>query len=138
MKYVFILIIGILIACQDHSKYRFEGKWQSLNDPESVIEFTDNKGLILYKNGESFWGPTTKKGELKYEISNAQKNWFDFKAFDGDELFMKGRIETVDDKRIRIYFHKHHNILDLADEYYRTADFNSFPTILEKILTEPE
>ena len=75
---------------------------------------------------------------MKYEITNSRNNSIDFNTFDGEELFIKGRIEIVDDKRIRIYFHKHHNILDLADEYHRTDDFNSYQTIMEKILEELE
>ena len=126
------------MSCSGQSQYKFEGKWQSLNESETVIEFTANKELILYRGGKSFWSQATKNGELKYEITNSQNKWYDFKAFDGGDLFTQGRIEIVDDNRVRIYFHKHHNILDLADEYYRTDDFNSYQTIMEKILSESE
>ncbi len=138
MKNTFILFIGLLMSCSNQSQYNLTGKWQSLNESETVIEFTGNKELILYRGGKSFWSQATKNGELKYEIKNVQNKWFDFEAFDGTELFTKGRIEIVDDNRVRIYFHKHHNILDLADEYYRTDDFNSYQTIMEKILKESE
>lgn len=126
------------MSCSNQSQYKFEGKWQSLNDPETVIEFTGNTELILYRGGKSFWGQATKNGELRYEITKSKNLWFDFEAFDGADIFTKGRIEIVDDERVRIYFHKHHNILDLADEYYRTDDFNSYQTIMEKILKGPE
>ena len=138
MKNTFILIIGLLMSCSNQNQYNFEGKWQSLNDSETVIEFTRNKEVILYRGGKSFWSQATKNGELRYEITNRKNKWSEFEAFDGAELFTKGRIEIVDDKRVRIYFHKHHNILDLADEYYRTDDFNSYQTIMEKILEDPE
>jgi len=138
MKSMFILIAGLLIGCWSQSHYKLEGKWQSLNESETVIAFTSHKEIILYRGGKSFWGQITKNGEMKYEITNSHNEWMDFAAFDGDELFTKGRIEIVDDKRIRIYLHKHHNILDLADEYYRTDDFKSYQTIMEKILEEPE
>lgn len=138
MKNTFILFISLLMSCSNQSQYKFTGKWQSLNESETVIEFTGNKELILYRSGKSLWSQATKNGELKYKIKNVQNNWFDFEAFDGTESFTKGRIEIVDKNRVRIYFHKHHNILDLADEYYRTDDFNSFQTIMEKILKESE
>jgi hypothetical protein len=52
--------------------------------------------------------------------------------------FYKGRIEIVDKNRIRIYFHKHHDILDVADEYYRTDGFNNLSKIMKKILKTPD
>jgi len=118
--------------------YDLEGKWQSLNDPETVVEFTDNTEIILYRGGKSFWSQATRNGELMYAITKRHNQWYDFEAFDGAELFTAGRIEIVDDNRVRIYFHKHHGILDLADEYYRTDDFNSYQAIMDKILQEPE
>ncbi len=138
MKYTFIIILGLVLGCSNQSQYNFTGKWQSLNESETVIEFTGNNEIILYRGGKSLWSQATKNGELKYKITNSQDNWFDFEAVDGSEIFTKGRIEVVDDKRVRIYFHKHHNILDLADEYYRTDGFNSYHTIMETILKEPE
>ncbi len=138
IKFAFILSLLLQLGCQRLDSYNLVGKWQSLNDPESVIEFTLNKEIVLYKKGQSIWSQATKNGELKYEFSNDQRNWFAFEAFDGKDLFMKGRIEIVDKKRIRIYFHKHHDILDMADEYYRTNDFESFPSIMKDILKESE
>lgn len=138
IKYTSIVIIVLVVSCMKQDRYNFGGKWQSLNESETVIEFTDNSEIILYRGGKSFWGQATRNGELKYKITKRHNQWYDFEAFDGAEMFTEGRIEIVDDKRIRIYFHKHHGILDLADEYYRTDDFSSYQAIMEKILQEPE
>ena len=88
--------------------------------------------MIFYKDKVSLWAQATKHGELTYTFTTVQRPWYHFEAFDGNEFFTGGRIETVDENRIRIYFHKHHNILDLADEYYRTDDFESFKQIMEQ------
>ena len=64
--------------------------------------------------------------------------WYTFSALDGEDFFFKGRIEIINNDRIRIYLLKHHDILDLADEYHRTNDFSSYQTILSGIVEEPE
>ncbi len=133
-----ILLIALQWSCNPSDSYKFEGKWQSLNSPGSVIAFTPDKKVIFYKDKVSLWSQATKHGELTYTFTAVQGPWYHFEAFDGNEFFTGGRIETVDENRIRIYFHKHHNILDLADEYYRTEDFDSFKPIMEQILSEPE
>ena len=66
-------------------------------------------------------------------LEKESKHWYTFDAMDGDEIFFKGRIETVQGGRIRIYLLKHHHILDLADEYSRTHDFHSYSSILNEI-----
>jgi len=133
-----ILLIALQCSCNPSDSYKFEGKWQSLNSPGSVIAFTPDKKMIFYKDKVSLWAQATKHGELTYKFTNVQGSWYHFELFDGNEFFTGGRIETVDENRIRIYFHKHHNILDLADEYYRTDDFDSFKPIMDKILEVKE
>lgn len=132
-----ILMIALQWSCHPSDSYKFEGKWQSLNSPGSVVAFTPDKKMIFYKDKVSLWAQATKHGELTYTFTTVQGPWYHFEAFDGNEFFTGGRIETVDENRIRIYFHKHHNILDLADEYYRTDDFESYQQIMERILSEP-
>lgn len=138
MKHLLIVVIVVQWSCNPADKYMFEGKWQSLNSPETVIEFTPERELILYRNKMSVWGSATKHGELTYKFTSSQGAWYHFDLLDGDEFFVSGRIETVDENRIRMYFHKHHNILDLADEYFRTTDFESFKPIMDKILEVKE
>ena len=129
-----LLIILSFHSCKTENDYQFTGKWQSLNDSMSVIEFTKNNKIILYRDGKSFWVQAAMHGELNYEISKQDDSWYRFVAFDGKEEFLHGRIEIVDNNRIRIYFHKHHDILDLADEYHKTTDFNSFSKIMREIM----
>lgn len=96
------------------------------------------KKIILFKNEESFWAQATLHGELNFNISKQSSDWYRFGALDGDDVFINGRIEIVDKNRIRIYFYKHHNILDLADEYYRTDGFNNLSKIMSEILRVPD
>ena len=62
-------------------------------------------------------------------------NWFEFAIRDqSGKEFSKGRIEIVDYSRIRMYHHKHNDILDVADEYYRVVENESFEVIMSKFL----
>jgi len=133
------LILIVLISAVLSLSYRtdddlfFIGKWQSLNDYSALVEFTADKKIILFKNEESFWVQATKYGELNYEISKQSEEWYKLVMLDGTDEFYKGRIEIVDKNRIRIYIHKHHDILDTADEYYRTDGFNNLSKIMKKL-----
>jgi len=133
------LILIVLISAVLSLSYRtdddlfFIGKWQSLNDYSALVEFTADKKIILYKNEQSFWVQATKYGELNYEISKQSEEWYKLVMLDGTDEFYKGRIEIVDKNRIRIYIHKHHDILDTADEYYRTDGFNNLSKIMKKL-----
>jgi hypothetical protein len=110
------------------------GMWQSLNNANSVLEFTKDNKYILYINGNSFYAPANKNGELNYSIIKQENNWIEFQTRDGNEIVFNGKVEIVDNERIRVYIYKHHNILDVADEYYRTQDFDSFDKIMKKIM----
>lgn len=57
---------------------------------------------------------------------------------DGDQLFFKGKIEYVNQDRMRIYLYQHHDILDIADEYHRAQDFDSYTAIMENMLKQAE
>jgi hypothetical protein len=130
---ILILLIGISGFKIDNNDL-VTGMWQSLNDCNSVLKFTKDYKIILYNKGESFWGQISENGELSYTILKNENNWIDFQANDGDKLVFKGKIEIVTNDRIRVYFYKHHDILDVADEYYRTYDFHSFEKIMKKIM----
>ena len=129
----YLFIQCFCFSCEEPNNNPFQGKWQSLNDSHTVIEFTPEQKIILYKDSTSFWSLVTKHGELTCLIKKESTHWYTFDAIDGGDIFFKGRIETVKDGRIRIYLLKHHHILDLADEYSRTNDFHSFTSILNEI-----
>lgn len=73
------------------------------------------------------------------EIERGEGEWNSFTIADESQNdFSEGRIEIVDTDRIRIYWHKHHDILDLADEFHRTVELESLNAILRKISKGPE
>jgi len=125
-------------ACENSDDFKFQGMWQSLNDQASVIEFSGEGKIILLRNGVSFWAQTTMHGELNYCITKQEGEWYKFVTKDGDQVCFNGRIEIVNRDRIRIYIHKHHNILDIADEYQRTDYLNNFSTIMNEILRQTD
>lgn len=135
-SYLVITALSILtaaVACKPDEN-NFEGKWQSLNDPHNVIEFTPDQKIILYRDSSSLWSSVTKYGELTCSLQKESTHWYTFDALDGDEIFFKGRIETVAGGRIRIYLLKHHDILDLGDEYSPTKNFHSYTSIMNDIV----
>ncbi|MEL7124002.1 MAG: hypothetical protein AAFO07_31480 [Bacteroidota bacterium] len=69
------------------------------------------------------------------EFQKQSNTWTQFAIKDraADKEFLKGKIEIVNPDRIRVYFYKHSNILDVADEYHRTDDFVSFQTLLDQV-----
>ncbi|MCU4165405.1 hypothetical protein [Carboxylicivirga caseinilyticus] len=138
MKRLFYLLVIILLTgCSQKSvPFKFIGIWQSLNE-YNAYKFTADS-VDFYLEGEPFWSKAAKSGSLSYTINQKDNLWYDLRIMDGEELFVNGKIEVVNSDRIRIYLYKHHNILDLADEYIRAEDFDSFRKIMNKILKEPE
>lgn len=135
-----ILIILIFLSCDKENEFNFYGKWQSLNESGFIIEIDENDKYTLYRNGNSFFEDLSDFEELKIRILNKNGNWRTFKIEDSKtkKEFSKGRIEIVNKDRVRIYFHKHHNILDLADEFHRTENLTSFEEIMGEIRLLPE
>ena len=135
-----IFLLGIICisnyGCKKSEDIDLVGMWQSLNDP-TIIEFTADN-VELYRNGKPFWSLATNEGKLNYTLKELRRDWYQLGIMDGKENFIKCKIEIVNRDRIRIYYFKHHDILDLADEYHRTKDFNSFDQIMKKILDEPD
>lgn len=136
--YYTLISVLFIFNCRQQPEYSVEGKWQSLNDPSTVIEFMPDGKIDLYKSGTSFWGQVMPLGELEYFLKRVDQDWLDIIILKGKENFTNGRVEIVTPERIRIYFHKHHDILDLADEYHRTEDFTSYQDIMNKVLEQPE
>lgn len=136
----FILITLLFTACNQQKEFNFYGKWQSLNDRGLVIEINKNGTYNLFRDGASFFANLSDAGQLKIKIRERNQRWYSFKIADetSRKEFSKGRIEIVNEDRIRIYFHKHHDILDLANEFHRTENLTSFEAIMSKIQQEPE
>lgn len=136
-KAILLVIISTLyFGCNKTEDFDIVGMWQSLNDT-TIVEFTTDN-VELYRNGKPFWSLATKEGKLNYTLKALRNDWYQLDIKDGEESFIKCKIEIVNKDRIRIYYFKHHDILDLADEYHRTQDFNSFDQIMQKILEEPD
>jgi hypothetical protein len=126
----------ILFGCHQKGDVNIIGKWQSLNR-NTVIEFSSDS-FDLYTNGKPLWSQASTEGVLHYTLSELGRDWYSLDVFDGDKVFVKCKLEVVSKDRIRVYYFKHHNILDLADEYYRTNDFNSLNSILNEIMEKPD
>ncbi len=137
--YKIIFIILIFLSCHQEEKFNFYGKWQSLNEAGFIIEIDKNDRYDLYRKGKSML-EGLDVDELKIDIIRKTENWYRFKIEDlpTKKEFSKGRIEIVSKNRIRIYFHKHHDILDVADEFHRTKDLTSYEQIINKIYKLPE
>ena len=136
-KIPFFIVVSLMLtslACDQKGTYNFAGKWQSLNDPNFVIEFTSDDRFIIYRDGEDFFSKS-KLPPLAYAIQHSHQGWHTFSTMDesGERGIYFGRLEVVNDDRIRIYLHKHHGILDLADEYHRTYNLTSYDSILRAI-----
>lgn len=136
-----ITLCSIVLAssCTEETReFEFTGKWQSLNNQPVTIEFTKTGVFRLYRDNYSLWREATQNGDLHIQISPVEKNWYQFVGLDGDEIVIQGKIERVSDKRIRMYYHKQHNILDVADEYYRTSGTQSYSQIMDALNAEEE
>jgi hypothetical protein len=92
----------------------------------------------LFNHGSPLWSLATCNGSLDYKISPLSEKRFRLLVKDGDSVFPHGKIEIVNNERIRIYVFKHHGILDVADEYQKTKDLDSYDQIMQVILQEPE
>ena len=138
-KMLFSLLI--LISCNGEVAFNFNDHWISLNGGNG-IRFEENGVYLFFKSGED--QPVNNDllgiGKLKYELNHLKDDWFDLKVKEEgeDNLFMKGRVEVVSENRIRVYFFKHHDILDEADECHRSAKMNNFKGIMDSIKLIPE
>ena len=125
--------------CNPKEEFNFYGKWQSLNDKTTVVEIDKNNNYFLFRNGKSFYDDLIGYGNLKINIKAEGGNWSSFKIIsqENGKTFLTGKFEIVNNDRIRIYFYKHHQILDKADEFHRTDDFSSFDKIMDEIINKP-
>ena len=136
---VLLMSLSAIIAvssCERQESYNFTGKWQSLNDSNYSIVISENLSFDQIRNDSkvSFEGPEGFD-QLNIDIESVTDKWttFEVREATSSELFMHGRIEVVNQERVRIYFHKHHDILDLADEFYRNDNDEDLGVIMRKI-----
>jgi hypothetical protein len=136
------LSLGLLTLlfsnCNPKKNFNFYGKWQSLNDSGFLVEIDSTNIYHLYRDGKVMFEEEESFKNPKIQIHSQHENWYEFRiGFNKNaEEMVKGRIEVVNPERIRIYYYKHHNILDLADEFHRTKDLKSFDSIMSKIMAE--
>ena len=121
----------LIIEGQNATDYDICTKWQSLNNFDKVLEFNKEGIYKAYTKGES-------QIDLHYEIIARENGLIDIDLLFGVEDAEPGKvtIQIVDSDRIRIYVWKHGDVLDLADEYHRTNDFDSMNKYLKKIRKE--
>lgn len=136
----FVSMVLLLSGCKQNSTTTFQGKWQSLNDKDVVVEFKPDNKYCLYRKGSLLYEGVNERGYLTYDITHNQKSWYDLVIYNEsiNDVFSINKIEVVNEKRIRIYAFKHHDILDVADEYYKVADFDSYDSVMQQILSIPE
>lgn len=116
-------------------QYNFIGKWQSLNDSTTAIIIDSLYNYDLQIDSKSLISDIEDFQELSINIKATADNWFEFELRDrSGKEFSKGKIEIVDKSRIRMYHHKHSDILDVADEYYRVVENESFEVIMSKFM----
>ena len=121
----------LIISGQDAINYEVCAKWQSLNDIDKVLEFNKDGTYIAYSKGEP-------QLELQYEVTSRENGLIQIDLFFSEDDFEPGKmtIQIVNSDRIRIYVWKHGDVLDLADEYHRTDDFESMNKYLKKIIKQ--
>ena len=137
IQYVFLVTLFFL-SCIPKTDFNFHGYWQSLNEGNLTILIGDNFEYELIRDGLSFFSRTDDESPT-ISIQQREKNWYSFQIiYAYGEDMVRGRIETVNKDRMRIYFHKHHDILDLADEFHRAKDTNSFDNLMDSIRTTME
>jgi len=121
----------LIISDQDATNYNICNKWQSLNDIDKVLEFKQDGTYLAYSKGEA-------QIELLYEVKARMDGLIELDILFGEGDVNPGKvtIQVVNSDRIRIYVWKHGDVLDLADEYYRTDDFDSMNRFLKEIIKQ--
>ena len=83
--FLFLLVAFLFTGCQQDSSQLLQGKWQSLDDEKSSIEFSGDKKIDLYEGGKLSEGVFTleKKEEGLYLSVKEGEETFEYKV---DEL----------------------------------------------------
>jgi hypothetical protein len=121
----------LIISGQDATNFNIYGKWQSLNNTDKVLEFNKDSTYIAYIKGEV-------QLELHYQVTGRKDGLIEIDLLFGDDDLEPGKmtIQIVNSDRTRIYVWKHGDVLDLADEYHRTNDFESMHKFVKKIMQQ--
>jgi hypothetical protein len=146
MKYfILVVLFGcFFFSCTDTNPELLIGKWQSLNDRNLLVEYTDDKEYILIRLKQSVVpfqkGDTVFNMSSSYKITSNKGNYLRIinPPGYGDDGSLKSEVEFINNDRIIIYNYKHHGILDLADEFARTSGTYKFDSIMASIMKTPE
>ncbi|MFN7116306.1 MAG: hypothetical protein ACK4TA_05865 [Saprospiraceae bacterium] len=133
--YLFLILLFATAGCSNTAfdEEQLQGLWQSLNDPHRVVSIDRYGTYTLYLKGENFSKNIAGFEQLQFQIVQTQDvRHADFNIVNpsNESVFVKGKVEMVNADRMRLYFFKHNNILDLADEYYKTDGFGNFEKIM--------
>lgn len=121
VTYTLIILLLISWGCsKDENK--IIGNWKSLNNPTRLI--IEKSGFIdLLKDGQPFWSAVTESGSLSYKINNLENDSsYILTIMDGEDLFIKGKVEIITQEQIRLYYFKDDNSWELADAYIRIEE----------------
>lgn len=132
---IFLATVLGIIQCTPHVQNDIPGLWQSLNDPDLAIELTADNQLTIFRDQKSFLTFTLVERNKKF---GSQAHWLIFNGTalvpqSTDTVYAGIRLEKVNDMRIRFYIHKHHDILDIADEFHKAKDLHSYREIMDAI-----
>jgi hypothetical protein len=121
----------LIIEGEDVANFDLYSKWQSLNNSNLVVEFTKSNQYVVFGDREQVFS-------LQFQIDREENGLFEISLYvdDADTEPGKVTIQIVNENRIRIYSWKHKTVLDTADEYYRTEDLNSFPSLIKRAINE--
>jgi len=121
----------LFISDQNAAHYAIYDKWQSLNLVDNVIEFKMDGSYIAYSKG-------VPQIELQYKVVAREHGLIEIDILSGEDDPEPGKvtIQVINPERIRIYVWKHGDVLDVADEYHRTDDFDSMNAFLRKIIKQ--
>jgi len=140
MKHYYLIVLALILflvsGCNNNQDFIY-GKWQSLNNSEKVIEFTEKGEYILYDHREPVFSENDKIGKVLFEYMPSKKH-YNLRLFGekSNKTIQKAHIEVVDENRIRVFYFKHLNILDVADEFYRTDNLTDGDKIINRLYKE--
>ncbi|PHN01043.1 hypothetical protein [Flavilitoribacter nigricans] len=136
---LFFLILFSLAGCQSEQYFddtAIQGLWQSLNDREYAVAFREDGSFGNYTRDKDLFADLYEWNAIHYKVNKViDAKRVELILFDNitKKEFMRAEVHRVDENRIRILFIKHHNILDLADEFHKTDGFGNFEEIMDSI-----
>ena len=131
------LILLLFAQCQSEKIFetsQLYGFWQSLNNRNQVLAFKSDGSFKNYVNETDLYSELDEWNTLHYkvyQVIDAKRIELLFFDHITKKEYMRAEVHRVDDNRIRVLFLKHHHILDIADEFYKTDGFGNFEQIME-------